>query len=59
MYAWEKSFSDFVKDVRSAELSCIKKQAYINTLSGLAYYNSKYLVSRSISIVYLFFLLLI
>ena len=44
MYAWEKSFSEIVNDLRTAELRCVKIQAYINAGIGLAWYNSKYLV---------------
>ena len=45
MYAWETSFNDMVRKVRSAELKCLKTQALINVASGFAYYNSKYLVN--------------
>ena len=44
MYAWEKSFSDLVKDLRSSELRCVKIQAYINAGIGICWYNAKYLV---------------
>ena len=44
MYAWEKSFSDIVKDLRSSELRCVKIQAYINAGIGICWYNAKYLV---------------
>ena len=52
MYAWEKSFSDFVRDIRSGELKCLKTQALISVGSGLAYYNSRYLVSSTNQIVF-------
>ena len=45
MYAWETSFNDMVRKVRSPELKCLKTQALINVASGFAYYNSKYLVN--------------
>lgn len=50
MYAWEKSFSDIVNGLRTAELRCVKIQAYFNAGIGLAWFNSKYLVRETLHI---------
>ncbi|KFP80701.1 Canalicular multispecific organic anion transporter 2, partial [Apaloderma vittatum] len=52
LYAWEPSFSEKVLEIRKNELRVLKKSAYLNSVSTVAWISAPFLVSLTTFAVY-------